>query len=123
MIITEYYFFIIVSFIIGTAVGSFLKVVADRGGLQYSIKGRSHCDVCKRRLDALDLIPILSYIVSRGKCRSCGAKLSIWYPISELITGLVFAFIYAMFYTDLLLVLILCLVASFILVKLFKFLK
>lgn len=78
-------------FIIGAIIGSFLNVCIHRlprGGS--IITPASHCPKCGRPLNVLDLIPIVSYIVLRGKCRSCGAPISIRYPVVEIMTGLLF---------------------------------
>ncbi len=81
------------SFIIGVFFGSFLGVLVDRIHIGESIvKGRSHCDFCKKELSPLDLIPLLSFIYLNGKCRYCKHKLSLHYPLIELTTGLFFAF-------------------------------
>lgn len=48
------------------------------------VKGRSHCMNCGHELSALDLIPVLSFVISGGKCRYCGKKISIRYPLAEL---------------------------------------
>jgi prepilin signal peptidase PulO-like enzyme (type II secretory pathway) len=82
-------------FIFGLIFGSFLNVVADRliSG-ESIIFGRSHCDKCKRILGNRDLVPVLSFILSGGKCRKCGAKLSVWYPLSEILSGLNFILAY-----------------------------
>ncbi|HSA84274.1 MAG TPA: prepilin peptidase [Patescibacteria group bacterium] len=83
-----YYFLI---FLFGTCVGSFLGVVIDRLPRGENIsKGRSHCDHCKKTLTALDLIPIFSFLFLRGRCRHCGARLSLFYPIVEIVTGSLF---------------------------------
>jgi leader peptidase (prepilin peptidase)/N-methyltransferase len=80
------------TFILGLFTGSFLNVVADRSVSDESIVfGRSHCDKCKKNLGPKDLIPLLSFILSGGKCRHCGVKLSLWYPVSEFLTGVVFS--------------------------------
>ncbi len=80
------------SFIIGIILGSFFNVVSDRIVKDESfITGRSHCEYCKHTLSTLDLIPLISYLMLKGKCRYCKKKLSIYYPFSELITGIVFA--------------------------------
>lgn len=82
-------------FILGLLFGSFLNVVADRVINGESIvKGRSHCDSCKKTLTARDLIPVLSIIVAKFKCRYCGTKLSLYYPFSELLTGIAFVVIF-----------------------------
>ncbi len=84
-----YYVFLFLS---GLFAGSFLNVIADRSVSGESfLFGRSHCDKCGKLLNFPDLIPLLSFTLNRGKCRSCSTKLSFWYPISELITGIAFA--------------------------------
>ncbi len=81
-------------FILGLFLGSFLNVLADRLPFNKSILGRSHCEYCHKSLKPLDLIPIASFVYLHGKCRYCHHKFSIQYPISELLTGLVFALVY-----------------------------
>ncbi|GIW63510.1 MAG: type 4 prepilin-like proteins leader peptide-processing enzyme [Patescibacteria group bacterium] len=76
--------------ILGLSVGSFLNVVIDRLAYGKSILGRSQCDFCEKKLGLLDLIPVLSYILLLGKCRYCGKKLSIYYPLIEIVTAVVF---------------------------------
>lgn len=79
-------------FIIGLLLGSFYNVVGLRIPNNESIvKPRSHCTTCNRTLTAIDLIPVFSFIFLRGKCRTCGTKISAIYPLIELITGLLFA--------------------------------
>lgn len=82
-------------FILGLLFGSFLNVVADRviNG-ESIIKGRSHCDSCKKTLVARDLIPIISIVIAKFKCRYCGTNLSLYYPFSELLTGVAFVVIF-----------------------------
>lgn len=80
-------------FIFGTTVGSFLNVVAYRsvhsGSIFFDL---SACPHCKKKLKPLDLIPIVSYLLLRGRCRYCGKKISLQYPLVEAATGLLFAF-------------------------------
>lgn len=85
----------IVLFILGSVFGSFINCVSGRivEGKDW-IKGRSICENCKHELNLLDLIPIFSYIFLKGKCRYCGAKLSIRYMLTELFLGLVFVFLF-----------------------------
>jgi leader peptidase (prepilin peptidase)/N-methyltransferase len=86
----EIIFFIII-FLFGTFIGSFLGVVIDRLPRDESIvKGRSHCDHCKKSLTTLDLIPLFSFIFLQGRCRYCKAKLSLFYPLIEIVTGVLF---------------------------------
>jgi len=77
-------------FIFGTAIGSFLNVLIDRLPREESINGRSHCEYCKKTLSPLDLVPVLSFLFLKGKCRYCGRKLSWQYPGIEILTGLLF---------------------------------
>lgn len=85
-------------FCIGTFIGSFLNVVVDRLPRNQSIvKGRSHCDFCKKTLAWYDLIPVISYVMLSGKCRYCHIKLSAYYSIFEITTGLLFAITYWLF--------------------------
>jgi leader peptidase (prepilin peptidase)/N-methyltransferase len=58
----------------GAAVGSFAGVIASRG-VRKSLVGRSHCDRCGRVLQPYELVPLLSFIVLRGRCRTCGARI------------------------------------------------
>lgn len=82
-------YYIIIWFIIGAVIGSFLNVVADRllRGEQF-VKGHSYCENCKTILKPKDLIPIISYMSTGGKCRYCGVKLSKQYPIAEIIIAI-----------------------------------
>lgn len=73
-----------IAFLFGTAIGSFLNVVASR-----KPQGRSFCPNCKVKLRTADLIPILSYIYLKGRCRSCKKPISAQYPIVELLAGCV----------------------------------
>ncbi|QBK25741.1 prepilin peptidase [Ureibacillus thermophilus] len=82
-------------FLFGIALGSFYNVVGLRIPNHASIIAPpSHCPHCQRKLSAIDLIPVLSYILLRGKCRTCGAKISPIYIITELIAGLLFVWSY-----------------------------
>lgn len=70
--------------IIGLILGSFFLVVATRMPNEESVVfSRSHCDNCKHILKWYELIPIVSYIVQRGKCKKCGTKISILAPLCE----------------------------------------
>lgn len=76
----------------GLVFGSFYNVVGLRIPKKESIvTPPSHCVSCNRRLSAIDLVPVLSYVFLRGKCRTCGAKVSPIYAITELATGVLFA--------------------------------
>lgn len=83
------YFFL---FIFGLAVGSFINVIAlrYRPGQRLEISGRSRCPVCRKQLVWYELIPIFSFLFQKGRCRHCGHKLSLQYPIVEILSGLIF---------------------------------
>jgi len=82
---------IIPIFIAGLSIGSFLNVLIDRWPKNKSpFKGRSQCDHCRHTLKAIDLIPVVSFLFLKGRCRYCHKKLSIQYPIIETFTGLMF---------------------------------
>lgn len=78
----------IFAFIFGTAVGSFLNVCIFRIPLDQSIvTPSSHCLSCKKPIPFYDNIPLVSFILLRGKCRHCKAPFSYQYPMVELLTG------------------------------------
>ncbi|GFR36406.1 prepilin peptidase [Thermobrachium celere] len=84
--------------ILGLVIGSFLNVCIYRIPRDESIVfPPSHCTNCGYRLRWYDLIPVVSYIFLRGKCRSCGEKISMLYPSIELFTGIMFGFLYLKF--------------------------
>lgn len=109
----------ILIFILGLFFGSFLGVLVDRlvNG-ESIIKGRSHCDKCKKELGLFDLIPLLSFLMLNGKCRYCKTKLSLFYPVIELSTAALFMFTYYFFKTDILISIIyyLFIISSFIVI-------
>lgn len=89
------YFVLTFAFAYGVTLGSFYNVIIYRVPRDISIAhGRSFCPACECKLSAKDLIPLLSWLFLRGRCRRCGAKISPRYFIIELITGVLFAFAY-----------------------------
>ena len=75
-------------FILGLVLGSFYNVLIYRLPRNVSIvTPSSHCPECKERIRWYDNIPVLSYLILRGRCRNCGAKISIQYPLVELSSG------------------------------------
>ena len=91
-------YFIISFFVIGTIFGSFYNVVGYRIPKGESIIfPPSHCTKCNHKLGPLELIPIISYIFLGGKCKNCKNKISCFYPIFELSSGLLFALSYIIF--------------------------
>jgi len=90
--------FLVWFFIVGTVFGSFFGVVGGRLPEKKSIVyPRSNCNYCSHTLKWYELIPIFSYIIQRGKCRNCKRSISIFYPIIELASGLLFALSYFCF--------------------------
>ena len=81
----DFYFFLV-----GSILASFLGLVIDRFPEQSIISPASHCDSCQTRLRPLDLIPILSQIFNRFRCRYCKAPYPVWYALFELGLGLLF---------------------------------
>lgn len=91
---TEIIFYIFV-FIFGTVIGSFLNVLILRYNTGVSVAvGRSFCFSCGKKLGPLELIPVLSFIIQGGKCRSCQSRISWQYPIVESLTGLLFVAVF-----------------------------
>src|SRR3990170_1981654 len=80
--------------IFGTCIGSFLNVVILRTHEKKTLGGRSQCPYCKHELRPVDLIPILSYLLLRGKCRYCGHRLSPQYPLVELLAAASFSLLF-----------------------------
>lgn len=80
-------------FVYGLVFGSSYNVVGLRVPKKESIiSPPSHCTVCDRKLTFIDLVPVLSFVFLKGKCRGCGTKISPIYPLMELVTGILFAF-------------------------------
>ncbi len=85
----------IIFFFLGAIAASFLGLVSVRLYTGHSIFfGRSRCDACNAPLAPFTLVPIISYLVSRGRSRCCEAKISLLAPLSELLLGLVFVLAY-----------------------------
>jgi leader peptidase (prepilin peptidase)/N-methyltransferase len=81
----------ILCFLVGTVFGSFYNVVIYRLPEGMSIvKPPSSCPSCDERILPQDNIPVLSFFLLKGKCRSCGTKIPIRYPLVELCGGLIF---------------------------------
>lgn len=81
-------------FIFGTIIGSFLNVVIYRLNTSLRIsKGRSICFSCNKKLYWYELIPVLSFLAQKGRCRGCASRISHQYPIVEIVTGIIFVFL------------------------------
>src|ERR1700685_1252022 len=76
----------------GAIIGSFLNVVVLRHGVK-TLFGRSACASCGHELEAVDLVPIISWLVLRARCRFCGSKISVQCPLVEATTAILFGFV------------------------------
>jgi leader peptidase (prepilin peptidase)/N-methyltransferase len=84
-------------FLLGLSVGSFMNVLILRFGFSERAMARSHCAQCGASIAWYDLVPVVSFFLLRGRCRSCGSRLSLQYPIVEMLTGLLFVLSYETF--------------------------
>lgn len=84
-------------FMLGISIGSFLNVCIYRIPLHENVVvTNSHCMTCKHQLSWIDLFPLFSYLFLGGKCRYCKTRISIQYPIIELLNGLMYVLIFIM---------------------------
>ena len=93
---TAYFGFLVV--LLGSSVGSFLNVVADRVPSGRSlVSPGSYCETCDTTLGAVDMVPVLSYLWLRGKCRHCGARIPGRLAVVEAATGVLFLLLFLRF--------------------------
>lgn len=85
------WFVVAAAFVLGLIFGSFGTAFAYRVPRRESLGGRSKCPNCGHTITAAENIPVLSYVLLRGRCRNCGEKISIRYPLIELASGILFA--------------------------------
>lgn len=94
-------FVAVMVFVFGCCMGSFINCLAWRVVNGESVvKGRSHCAVCGHTLSVLDLVPVLSWLCLRGKCRYCGQPIAVRYTVAELICGVYFLSVLLVFGFD-----------------------
>ena len=109
--------FLVIFFIFGCVMGSFYHVVATRLSNDESIiYPSSHCPKCNHKLLWYENIPILSYLMLRGKCSQCHSKIPLSYLIVEIVTGLVFAVSYHCFHFEYTQIISLIFISSLIIV-------
>lgn len=90
---------IILIFIYGLLIGSFLNVVIYRIPREENIAWPgSHCPGCGHGLKWYDNIPLLSYLILRGRCRYCKEEISLQYPLVEALNGIIYVLLYIFFY-------------------------
>ena len=88
----------IILFLYGIVIGSFLNVLIYRLPKKEDVvKKRSHCMECGYQLKWYDLIPIFSYLFLKGRCRKCGARISVQYPIIEAANGILYVLLFLKF--------------------------
>ncbi len=86
--------------LLGLIIGSFLNVLIYRMPIGKSIvKPRSYCPQCKKPIKFYDNIPVISFIILRGKCRGCKAKISLQYPFVEIFTAFTFWISYSFYFS------------------------
>lgn len=92
------YIYAVFVLLYGMVFGSFFNVVGMRTAKGQSvIRPRSSCPACRTPLTWKELVPLFSYLFLRGRCRTCGVKISFLYPATELLTGLLFSLSYLQF--------------------------
>lgn len=84
-------------FVFGLLIGSFLNVVLYRFHTGRSLAGSSHCLSCGTQLRWFELVPLFSYVVLRGRCRTCGCAVPLRYFLLESVTALLFLVVYMQF--------------------------
>ncbi|MDQ3752063.1 MAG: prepilin peptidase [Actinomycetota bacterium] len=77
--------------LLGLIFGSFATMAAHRIPLRAGLNGRSRCPACGHMITAAENIPLFSYLTQRGRCRHCRARISVRYPLIELLTAILFA--------------------------------
>ncbi len=95
VMVTAFILVSLILFALGTVVGSFLNVVIYRSVIEEDwVKGRSRCDHCRKTIAWYDNIPLLSFLLLKGRCRHCHEPISISHPVVEFLTGLLFVWWY-----------------------------
>jgi len=88
---------LIFTLLAGLILGSFVNVLIWRIPKGFSVVGRSFCPKCQKKIVWFDNIPLLSFILLKGKCRSCKKKIALRYPLVELLFGVVTVLLYLKF--------------------------
>src|ERR1035437_11136792 len=88
---------LLLSFVFGTIIGSFLNVVSLRYNTGMGVNGRSKCFTCGKTLTWKELIALFSFAVQKGACKKCKSKISWQYPLVEFLAGVFFVLIFLKF--------------------------
>src|SRR3989344_1506226 len=84
--------------VFGAILGSFVNALSFRYNTGRSVvRGRSRCMHCGHTLDAVDLVPILSYLFLHGRCRHCGTRISVQYPLVEVVAAALSVGVYMLY--------------------------
>jgi len=83
-------------FFFGLIIGSFLNCLIWRLHKAETVLGRSYCPHCQHQLAWYDNVPVLSFVLLLGRCRYCHKKISIQYPLVELVTGVLFVLAFSL---------------------------
>jgi leader peptidase (prepilin peptidase)/N-methyltransferase len=100
----------------GLSVGSFLNVFVLRKGVA-SLSGRSKCPSCGHIIAWYDLIPVFSWFILRARCRNCGSRISMQYPLVEASTGIIFGLVAGVPFFGLAYKLLYCLIFALLICK------
>jgi prepilin signal peptidase PulO-like enzyme (type II secretory pathway) len=119
-IFPQYVFFIFFA-VLGLIIGSFLDVVLTRFNTGASLQGRSRCLSCGHTLSWYELMPLLSYVVLRGRCFNCGSHIPLRLLTTELLTASLFVWSYVTFGMSIFLAPALVLVALLVLITLYDY--
>ncbi|MDP3973845.1 MAG: A24 family peptidase [Candidatus Daviesbacteria bacterium] len=85
---------VVIGFLWGTVLGSFVKALADRSLTKRTFLGRSYCPNCKKVLRWYDLLPILSHLLLKGRCRYCHRKIGVEYVVVEVVMGILVGYLF-----------------------------
>ncbi len=88
---------LVLSFVFGTIIGSFLNVVSLRFNTGTGIGGRSRCMSCGMTLTWKELVPLFSFLAQKGSCKKCRSKISWQYPLVEFMAGILFVLVFITF--------------------------
>lgn len=102
-------FILLTLFVLGACFGSFINVLIDRLPVGRSVLlGRSKCDKCHKQISNLDLVPVISYLLLKGKCRNCQANIPVRVFLIEALSGVLFVVVFLTVFTNWIAYILLC---------------